>query len=275
MSYPVFYERMTSRPFDVSRESSTFTAEFLAVGSTNETDVYEAALLSTPISYLGLYRAKVKAVPRGGPYWDVSVEYTSIQPKDALSSDTAANDQKPSPSDDEPLTGGTTHITQSIDTVSQTVRVPLVAPDFRNAIGVTLEGVEGCDIITPNAEFSSEAKRVTVTMKYFRTLRDLTGTVNSEKWFGFERGEVLYLGCEGKADSKSYWTLTHRFAVSKNQTNIKISSEITVPAKEGWQYLWVDYTGDFSQGRRVRRPTCATVEQVYYYRNFGALEIGT
>lgn len=284
MSFPVLYERIASRPFEVSRDSTTFTAEYIAIGSTDETDVYQAALMTSPVSYFNLYRNKIKATPRGGPYWDVSVEYASIQPKDALTNDTPGqNDQKPAPGSDEALTvgygfsttGGTTHITQSISTVSQTVRAPLVAPDFKNAIGVTLEGVEGTDIVTPNAEFFSEAKRSSVTMRYFRTLAELTGTVNSEPWFGFKRGEVLYLGCEGKADSQSYWTLTHRFAVSKNLENVRISSEITVPAKEGWQYIWVDYTGDYDQGRRIRRPTCATVEQVYYYKNFTALEIGS
>ena len=284
MSFPVLYERTMSRPFEVSRDSTSFTAEYIAIGSTDETDVYQAALMTSPLSYLGLYRNKIKATPRGGPYWDVSVEYASIQPKDALSNESPGqNDQKPPPGNDEALTvgygfstgGGTIHITQSLETISKTTRAPLVAPDFKQAIGVTLEGVEGTDIVSPNAEFFSEAKRSVVTMRYFRTLAELTGTVNSAAWFGFQKGEVLYLGCEGKADTQSYWTLTHRFAVAKNKVDIAISSEITVPSKEGWQYRWVDYVGDFDQGRRVRRPTTAVVEKVYEYKNFAALEIGS
>ena len=286
MAYPTLYEKVLSRPFEVSRESSTITAEFIAVGSYSEVDVYDSTIANTPISYLGLYRKSVKASPMGGGNWNISVEYAPLDIKDALTNDTSGtNDQKDSPSSDAPLsfgygfstTGGTTHITQSITTVSKTVRAPMVAPDFKQAIGVTLEGVEGCDIITPNSEFYREAKRAVVSLTYFKTLNALTGTVNASGFYGFAAGEVLYLGCEGKAESNTSWTLTHRFAVSRNRTNIVVSDSITVASKLGWDYLWVDYMpdADSGSGRRIRIPTTACVEQVYKYRNFGDLEIGT
>jgi hypothetical protein len=287
MAYPTLYEKVLSRPFEVSRGSSTVTAEFIAVGSYDETDVYDSTIISTPTTYLGLYRKSVKASPMGGGNWNVSVEYAPLDPKDALTNDTSGtNDQKDSPSSsDAPLTigfgfsttGGTTHITQAITHISSTVRAPLVAPDWKKAIGVTLDGVEGCDIISPNSEFYREAKRAKVSLNYFRTLSKLTGSVNDAGFYGFAAGELLYLGCEGKGETGANWTLTHRFAFSPNKANIVISDTITVPVKKGWDYLWVDYIpdADSGSGRRVRLPTTANVEQVYEYKNFGALEIGT
>lgn len=286
MALPVLYERIASRPFEVSRETTSFTGEFIALRSDSEQDVYDSAILNTPISYFNLYRKSIKASPLGGGVWNVSVNYESMPAGDALTNDTSGNgDQKDPPANDEPLTigygfstmGGTTHVTQSIKTLSSVSRGGMVAPDFKKAIGVTLEGVEGTDIVTPNGEFYREAKRTRVSLNYYRTLLDLTGTVNNAAFYGFAAGEVLYLGCEGKADSASYWTLTHRFAIQRNLVNYEISDEITLPTKKGWDYVWVDYMldGDSGSGRRIRRPTTAFIEQIYYYKNFGLLEIGT
>jgi len=285
MALPVLYERVSSREFSVARDSASFTAEFIAVGGTSEADVYQSAILNTPISYLGLYRSKVDARPRGNNYWDVTIAYESIP------ADEAVGEQEPgegpqaaeSPGDEQALgsgysfstLGGTTHITQSLATISKTTVAPFVAPDFKQAIGVTLESVEGCDIVTPNCEFSRDVRRNGVTLKYWRILRDLTGTTNSAKFYGHEIGEVLYLGCEGKYQSGEGWSLTHRFAVNKNRVNIVISDEITVPAKKGWEYLWVDYVGGGDQGRKIRKPRTAVVERVYDSSNFALLEIGT
>ena len=56
-----------------------------------------------------------------------------------------------------------------------------------------------------------------------------------------------------------------------------VIGDITVPAKGGWEYLWVLYEDqeDATAKRIVKRPIAAYVEQVRESGNFSLLGIGT
>ncbi|WP_020473388.1 hypothetical protein [Zavarzinella formosa] len=286
------YESVKSRGFEISTDSSSFTGEFLAVGSDDHEAVYAAVLQQTPLSFFGLYRKSASCKPRGGPYWDVSVGYASIPASEALGQQDSGSEQPPpdSPQPDDSLksgfsfttSGGTQHITQSLQTISSTGRTPVggvgpptTPPDYKQAIGVTRDSVEGVDIISRTNEFSREIHRGAVTLRYLNTLFKLTGTVNIAPFYGRAPGEVLYLGADGQFGTGEGWSITHKWGVSPNKVNIKISDEITVPAKYGWEYLWVAYTEQYTGGRKVRIPMAAYVERVYEYGDLSGLEIGT
>jgi hypothetical protein len=178
--------------------------------------------------------------------------------------------------------GGTTHITQSRSTTSAYasgiagVQVPGagVVPNNKQAINMTREGVEGCDIVTAQAEFTIEARRAFVSLNYFNTLFRLTGTVNNAGWKNFQEGEVLYLGCDARYTSNDGWSLSHKFSAEPNQENLVISSNLTVLRKFGWDFLWIGYGEGFDAGYRTRPPLFAWCERVYRFTNFAQLEIG-
>lgn len=174
--------------------------------------------------------------------------------------------------------GGTQHITQSLQTVGSYASGDIpAAPDFRGAIGVTSDGVEGVDITVPvytftEAHFLSDA---TVTTAYKGTLYSLTGTVNDAGFKGLAAGECLFLGAAGSKRGDDPWEISFAFAGSPNVTGLSVGT-ISGIAKKGWEYLWVRYqeAEDTTAKMLIRKPVAAYVERVYREGNFSALGIG-
>ena len=172
--------------------------------------------------------------------------------------------------------GGTQHITQSLQTVA---RYPTgSAPDFKGAIGVTHDSVEGVDITVPVYNFSEThyVPAAQVTSAYKAAVFQLTGKVNSAAFKGFAAGECLFLGASGSRRGAEDWEITFRFAGSPNRTGLAVGP-ITGIAKKGWEYLWVRYADaeDTASHTLVKQPLGAYVERVYEEGNFSALGIGT
>lgn len=69
---------------------------------------------------------------------------------------------------------------------------------------------------------------------------------------------------------------TFRFAASKNKTTFTVGG-IVVPAKKGWEYMWVMYADrdDDTAKRIVKLPIGVYIEQVYELADFAGLGIGT
>lgn len=263
-----FYEKVESREFTVSDQDRTYTVNYLVFGSENEQYVYEQVRFETPTVYQGMVRSSIKLTPRGYPgYWDLTVDYKTV-----------VIDPPAAPEPGEYLgpnfsfrtSGGTTKITQSLETISRTRRAG-AAKNHKQAIGVTKDGVEGCEIISRSPEISIELRMPFVTMDHFDVWNELTGKVNADKFLGFHAGEVLYGGADARSNNAESWTVTHTFLLSANKANIVISDEITVPEKKGWEYIWVEYSESVVGGNRIRRPEQANVEKVYETANFVAL----
>jgi len=171
--------------------------------------------------------------------------------------------------------GGTQHITQSIQTIGK-YAASGTPPDFKGAIGVTHDNVEGVNITIPVYNFSEThyLADAVVTGAYKGTLFNLTGKVNAGAFKGFAAGEVLFLGASGSKRGEDDWEITFRFAGSPNRTNITIG-DITGINKKGWEYLWVRYEDaeDAAAQTLVKKPTAAYVEKVYEEGNFAGLGI--
>jgi len=174
--------------------------------------------------------------------------------------------------------GGTMHLNQSLKTVS---KAPNDAPDYGGAIEVDNEGnVNGVDVTMPVLNFTEThtMNGGRVTTSYKKAVAALTGTVNRSSFRGFSAGEVLFLGASGSKRSKkasAAWEITFRFAVSANQSSVKVG-DLTVSNKKGWNYLWVRYADKVSENKKnmVKKPVAAYVEQVYPEGDFGNLGIG-
>lgn len=171
--------------------------------------------------------------------------------------------------------GGTQHVTQSLQTIT---RYPGTAPDFKGAIGVTHDNVEGVDITVPVYTFSEThyLPNSQVTNAYKMTLFNLTGKVNNGAFKGLAAGECLFLGASGSKRGTDDWEINFRFAGSPNRTGLAVGP-ITGISKKGWEYLWVRYSDveDSISHTLVKQPVAAYVERVYDEGNFGSLGIGT
>ncbi len=172
--------------------------------------------------------------------------------------------------------GGTQHITHSLQTVGAYAPQGQTPPDFKGAIGVTPDGVEGVDITVPVYNFSEThyLPDATVTQAYRLTVFSLTGRVNNASFRGFAAGEVLFLGASGTKRGGGDWEITFRFAASRNRTNLSIG-DITGISKKGWEYLWVRYADaeDANAKALIKKPVAVYVEKVYEEGDFGLLGI--
>lgn len=171
--------------------------------------------------------------------------------------------------------GGTQHITQSLQTINKYAPTGKTAPDFKGAIGVTHNSVEGVDITLPVYNWSEThyiADEDVDKANYY----SLTGRTNNASFKGCAAGECLFLGASGSKRGDDDWEITFRFASSPNKTNITVG-DITGINKKGWEYLWVRYEDaeDATAKAIVKKPRAAYVEKVYEEGNFADLGIGT
>ena len=169
-------------------------------------------------------------------------------------------------------TGGTKHMTQSLDTMAS---YPGGVPNYEGAIGYDGENINGVDVTMPVMNFSethylSDKK---VTTKYKKIIAELTGTMNNKSFKGYDAGEVLFLGASGSKRGDGYWEITYKFAVSVHKRNFEVG-EISIPCKRGWDYMWVRYEDDVADDNLIKKPTAVYIEQVYEFEDFGYLGIG-
>lgn len=243
---------------------------------TDDEEALEALQATAPATFLGLPQRDVRIEPLAvtdgqesvwngeATYAPVVVEFGPAPPaqgQPTFSFDTG---------------GGTQHITHSRQTVASFAPIGQTAPDYKGAIGVTPDRVEGVDIVVPVYQFTEThvLSDAVVTDAYKGVLMALTGTVNADFFKGFNPGEVLFLGATGAKRGDGDWEITYRFAASPNRSNITIG-DISGISKNGWEYLWVRYEDveDTAAEAIVKRPVAAYVEQVYDVQLFSQLGI--
>lgn len=254
--------------FDIKLDQDDTTRSVLPYkmfGSTDEDEVLDALAAALSDFYRLMPLRKISGVEHlGGGVWKADAEYYYD----------AGTDSTPSFTFD--TTSGTSHITQSLSTIAKYPASGITSPDFKGAIGVTKDAIEGVDIITPVYRWSEQFHflATTVDNAFKATVFNLTGKYNNNTFRGFDAYEVLFEGVRGQQRGTGLWELNFYFAASPNATGLTVGS-ITGINKKGWEYLWVRY-GEFADASvLVRRPICVIIEQVYEPGDFSLLGIGT
>jgi len=84
----------------------------------------------------------------------------------------------------------------------------------------------------------------------------------------------IFLGATGNTKDISKCVVTFKFAYQKNRTSISICDGLIVPAKKGWEYLWVSYKNVEDANKLTQQPDSAYVEQIYHEGNYADIGIG-
>ncbi len=261
----VVAEKWDSRETTLGEDSSV-DLRYVIRGTDSDIDAHAALIANSPALYGSLFRQTSHIERIAEDTWEGSVRYGTTDPPEtgdsSFSFDTG---------------GGNQHITQGLGTVGSYPAPGGTAPNFRGAIGVTQDNVEGVDVTVPVYNFSEThyIAVAAVTGAYKSALFYLTGTVNNGGFKGFDAGEVLFLGASGSQRGEDDWEITFKFAASPNATGLVVG-DITGIAKKGWEYLWVRYADaeDTAAKVLVKKPIAAYVDQVYPYGNFAGLGIG-
>ena len=258
-------EKFDSRESTVGIESPSIDLLYVVQGTDDDGTVRSTVEATIPIVYGGLPFQDYHISPQGAGVWEVSARYGKKDPKEtgesSFSFDTG---------------GGTTHVTQSLQTVNKYAPAGKIAPNFKGAIGVTHDSVEGTDVTIPVYNFTEThyIPIALVTGAYKATLFGLTGRTNNAGFKGFAIGEVLFLGASGSQRGEDDWEITFRFAASPNVSGLSVG-DINAIDKKGWEYLWVRYADAEDENVLVKQPIAAYVEKVYDEGNFAGLGIGT
>lgn len=278
MSLEAFIEHPESRAIDVGGKTVQLTTKWVTFYSDDEVEVYAAALLETPPVYRGLVRSRINPVPQKGGLWYVEVDYEPLafgQGVDAsgagLGPDAGTPGQEQAqtaPGLDDPLgpgyaleiTANTAHITTSVFTRYR--RTPAddptnatkkgSGPRFGSAIGVSADGVAGCDVVIPSATLTVTTGRGKLTIGDIKALIGMVGKTNDNTFYNFAAGEVLYMGCSLQSQG-GRWTEAHKFGISPNRTNVSIGGTAPVAWAAATAYLAGD---EVSSGGNVY--TCLT-----------------
>jgi hypothetical protein len=261
----VIIEKYDSRETTVGVENPSVELLYVVDGTEDDVAVRAVVEATIPAIYAGLVFQNYHISHQGSGLWEVSVRYGKLDPKEpgesSFSFDTG---------------GGTTHITQSLQTIGSHAPPGEDPPDFKGAIGVNNDSVEGTDITIPVYNFKEThyIPIALVTPAYKAALFYLTGKVNAAPFKGFAPGEVLFMGASGSQRGQEDWEITFSFAASPNATGLTVG-DITGIDKKGWEYLWVRYQDAEDADVLVKQPAAVYVEQVYPYGDFSLLGIGT
>jgi hypothetical protein len=257
---------------DQSVESAGLTIDFgyLVTGhSLNDeaaiNDVAQNTLAQITRNSVVLNRNKIDLRRTGSQEFIATVSYANKEPEEVgdqvISFDTA---------------GGTTKVTQSLETIESYPAPDKVAPDFKGAMNVTHDRIEGTDKLLAGMKFSIRETfdPSVVTLDYVKELSELTTKVNDSDWKGFDAGTVMFLGAKGDGSRSDKASITFDFEMSENLTGHSIGP-IDGIEKTGWQYLWVRYedVDDDDAKQLVKQPTAAYVEKIYEEADFADLGI--
>jgi len=266
---PTLTEKIDSREWTTG-EKPTVTMHYTLDGTPDDLTAKTLLLNSTPTEYDGLVRDDCSLEPifvdtaMGKGKWDCRVRYVAPEDKEpevgesSFSFDTG---------------GGTQHITQSIQTIGSYAPPGKTAPDFKGAVGVTHDNVEGVDITVPVYNFS-ETHYIDDGDVNKAAYFALTGKTNNAAWKGFAAGEVLFLGASGSKRGSDDWEIAFRFAASPNKTGLTVGDIVGID-KKGWEYMWVRYADaeDATAKAIVKKPVAVYVEKVYEDGDFSTLGI--
>jgi hypothetical protein len=249
-----------------------------------------------PLYYDGHRRGTLQCRPVGGGWYQISVNYSNagvnayegwgVENSDGvvlipngISVDT---------------TGGSEHITQAIKADGYEAAGPS-APNSYKAINVSGNQVNGVTKTVPAFNFTETwlvpAWYLMVGSKkegvgndgendpgaltpYAQTLREMTGTINKDKWRIFEGGEVLFLGARYDVSrASSLVPVTYSFSVQLSKNDFKVG-DIEVYSKQGWDYMWIVYEDAIDANFPVKKPKYVYIDQIYEETDFRDLGIG-
>lgn len=209
----------------------------------------------------------------GNQYFDCTAVYQTLVPKTPQQGEGGSENPVPgSVSFD--TTGGTEHRTQALEQS----KWPVDAPDFKRAINVSGDTVNGLDVVAPCMRYSETwilPTSIVMDCGFIGAIYSLTATVNAQQFRCFEPGECLFMGARGQwQGDQPYATITFEFEARPNQ-EVDLSYELgnVLFTKEGWQHVWFLYATETDQDSLIQMPRAAYRDTVYKKESWAPLLI--
>lgn len=252
------------QPFSKSGgDSSEQKILYVVSGTGDQDEAYNALVAEAPLRLGPMYPHLYTVEPLSDISWDGTVTYQVNKPTDE-------------PVFSIEIGTANTKITQSLQTVGSYALPGQTPPDFKGAINVTKDGVDGVDIVLPSFSWSERhlIPSSRVNRDYLDTLFFATGCMNDDTFRQYDRGEILFMGCTlAQSRDQDGWEGNFRWVGSRNASNLLVGG-ITVTEKLGHDYLWVLYDEQTTPDGRTRKlPKSVFVERVYQFTSMDDLRL--
>lgn len=279
-------------------KSARLRKMYMVIGTREEPEVRALVFATSPKTYESLTRQRIAHDHLGNNVWTCSVDYmygdfqTDQNPMAGGGGggpgggggggggggndghQTGGNDPL-GPHVTFDVGGRSQHVTSSLQTLQKKKKTgdSRAVSDHEGAIGVSKNGVEGCDIQVPAFTWSETWKfnPLFISWNYIRyRLRDFAFRVNGVSedltydgtFRGFPPGEVMFLGATGEAEGFEFVKITYRFAAEENLTAVKLTPDFETFDKNGHEYVWVEYEDDTDVNNPIKVPRAVFVEEV-------------
>jgi len=290
MSDLAYYEKLGSRSKseDLDGDNTSGQVVYIITGTKDDQLVMNTAIARMPYLFRNLRRDSIDINPVGPDQWEATASY----------SDPADEDEDEDEGD--PLevgegvwsfdTTGETHNvrnTRDVAGEAHTYRQRKgtgTSPndgggEMYGAINVVGQDVNGVDRVVPSLKMTYRTKLPMsfVDVAWVRNVAGITGTTNSKPFYGFDRGELLFMGVSGEESTRKDPEVTFSFQASSNFTGkyTLVSRDVTM-TKKGWEYIWFYYetVEDTDTNRMKPKPVDVYINQLYDESDFSALGIG-
>jgi len=250
---------------------STAELRYAVTGTSNSQIVLGLVFGASPTVFNYLPRGDVSITPTDHEVWECTVSYK-------MPDEEEENEDIDRPGFNFDTSGGTFHISHSLETLQSYSAIETQPPpNFKGGINVSKDEIKGSDVIIPALRFTETHKfpAANITPTFIKNLARNTGKTNDAEWRGFEKGELLFMGCSGTYEDV-VCSITYTFRASEN------IEELSVPpfediAKGGHELLWIFYVDeeDDDAGELIKGPRAAYVERIYEEFDFADLNIGS
>jgi len=167
---------------------------------------------------------------------------------------------------------------------SQDVYDPDLIEEVSKLIGVADDGtVEGVDVYAPAGQLvvTQWKNPDDVTSAFLASILGVYGTVNSEEYYEFAAGTLLFTGFRIANRAEELWELEFTFRISPNlaQADMPVLVDYNgetinfTAGKKGWEYMWVKEISKPLAGKKVSRIREAYIAQVYKTDDFTGLAL--
>lgn len=223
---------------DANNRSSSANVAFLVFGAQDEITAINAAYSEAPADISGIPKTSAEVSERlTEDTWKIEISYGYTS-----SSSTGSSSEESTVSFD--CGTGTRHVTNAIrqwelwSKPSTQKRDPKTFIGWNGKTGPDMQ-VTGVDVpfAQPRETYTKKMRLSQLSTSFKRRVASIVGCVNNAKWKGWEKGEVMFLGCSFSGTSSEEITVTFNFAIQMNETMV-IADGVPPIKKEGYIYVW-------------------------------------
>lgn len=237
MSIRVVRTQEGAESWDSLGNVKQYEIKYFVLGPASKQEAKDAVFNDAPTNYEGLSRSTVKF---DGFDDEGNSEFTVTYEKKSTTS--SSTDEEVTVSFD--CGSGTRHITTAISQKLVWQKPGTAQKNAKNFIGWNGKSgadsvIEGVDVpfAQPRETYSKKMPLSQLTTAFRRKVLSMVGSVNSAKWKGWNKGEVMFLGCSYSGSTAEEVTVTFNFSIQVSES-VVIADGVPKITKEGYGYLW-------------------------------------